>query len=287
MRAMAQNREPLFVDPALMQQAERVCKLRLAKDPENRAVLRSLAEVYRKQGNLTDAAAAYERLFQLDPGDQEAGYVHAVLAGRDWAAPPKGIRAAPFVLVKNFLPAEFHARLLPLFVSLRETFVPVLSMDHSYRPDIRQTLELLDDWEGRKRFQEHLAEHVPAMIPRLHLPRFTIGRYEVQVRAYQDGHFFMVHQDAPPIGDVAGRVLNYVYYFHKQPRPFSGGELLLFDSDIEADTLTRARFTRIVPEDNSLVVFPCNFYHSVVRIECPGGEFADSRFTINGHVHKC
>src|SRR5262249_5246447 len=121
---MASNPDSFFVDSALLQQAERLCQARLQNDPENRAFLRSLAEVQRKLGNLAGAAALYERLFRLDAADQLAGYTAAVLGGRDWPIPPDGLRAAPFVLLKDFLPQDFHDTLLPFVTSIQEKFLP-------------------------------------------------------------------------------------------------------------------------------------------------------------------
>jgi Rps23 Pro-64 3,4-dihydroxylase Tpa1-like proline 4-hydroxylase len=92
--------------------------------------------------------------------------------------------------------------------------------------------------------------------------------------------------DAPRNSPRVNRVINFVYYFHRVPRPYTGGELLLFDSDVEADTYTRARFTRVVTEDNTIIFFPSPYYHSVLPVECPSKDFSDSRFAINGHVFR-
>ena len=283
---MAINNDSVCVDPVLLQQAENVCRLRLQSDPENRNVLRSLAEVYRKLGNLEEAAEVYSRLFRLDPADQDAGYLQAVLSGKEWPEAPPGTRAAPFVLLKGFLAAEFHDALIPFMESVRDQFVPMVGGNKEYQPHHRQALDFPDPWEGKQRFRKCLANVLPQVLPRLYLPPFSVGPIEVCIRAYQDGNFFKVHQDSSASGHYARRIINFVYYFHKQPRPYTGGELLLFDSDVAADTYTLARFTRVVPEDNSLIIFPCNFYHSVVTIRCPSQEFADSRFVINGHVQK-
>ena len=120
---MANNTDPLFVDPVLLQRAEQLCQQRLERDAENRAALRSLAEVHRKLGKLREAAAAYDRLFRLDPQDQEAGYMQAVLGGKEWPTPPRGLRAAPFVLLKDFLPPEFHDALLPFLIAFGDVFL--------------------------------------------------------------------------------------------------------------------------------------------------------------------
>ncbi len=282
---MTNSKDSLITDAALLSQAEKLCKQRVEQAPENRAALRSLAEVYRKMGNLAGAATTYERLFSLDPQDQEAGYMQAVLGGKEWPHAPDGVRAAPFVLLKGFLPREFHDALLPFMMSVQGQMIPMLDGDGAYNPDSRQALEFQGEWDKR-RFRDALAAVLARVIPRLYLPCFPIGQIEVQMRAYQDGHFFRVHRDAAPRSRYANRAINYVYYFHRQPRPFGGGELLLFDSDPEADTFTESGFTRVVPEDNSVVFFPPNFFHSVVPVRCPSKEFADSRFVINGHVRK-
>jgi SM-20-related protein len=277
--------DPVFFNTALLGQAEQVCKQRLQRSPENRAVLRSLAEVCRKLGQLDEAATIYERLFQLDPQDQEAGYMHAVLAGKAWQTAPKGIRAAPFVLLKNFLPPDFHDALLPFFISVREKFVPVVQ-NGQYQPEIRKTVEYRPAWEGRTRFREYLMDVAPHVIERLHIPSFKLDYYTIQIRAYEDGHFFGIHWDAAPNRRSINRVINFVYYFHRLPKPYTGGALLLFDTDTEANAFTKARFTGVVPEDNSMIFFLPNYFHSVVPICCPSREFGDCRFVINGHFHK-
>ena len=104
---MATNNDPLLVDPVLLRQAEQFCKQRLKNDPENRVHLRSLAEVHRKQGNLAAGAAAYEQLFRLDPQDQEAGYLQAVLGGK---------KEMQLTTLKTFSIGPFRFRQVPTYV---------------------------------------------------------------------------------------------------------------------------------------------------------------------------
>jgi Rps23 Pro-64 3,4-dihydroxylase Tpa1-like proline 4-hydroxylase len=284
---MDTNLDPLITDTNLLRQAEQRCTRQLSADPENRAMLRSLAELYRKLANLEEAAALCGRLSRLDPNDQEAAYLHALLSGAPTPITPTGCRPTPFVWIKNFLPRDFHESLIPFAGSVREQFVPSRVGRHAeYKPDVRQTLEFWGKWPELPRFKDYLAEILPNVLPRLHLPAFAIEKYTIRLRAYLDGHFFRIHQDTEPDGPNANRVVNFVYYFHRQPRPYSGGDLLLFDSDVEANTFTRARFTRVIPEDNSIILFPCCFYHSVVPVRCPSQEFTDSRFVVNGHISK-
>ena len=288
---MAEKTDSLFIDPSLLHQAERHCRQRLQNDPQNRTILKSLAEVYRKLGSLDESAAIYAQIAESHHEDQEADYLRAVLQGANLPTAPSGMRASPFALLKDFLSQEFHDSLMPFLISVRERFVPALVSDKKgkgiYLPDYRDTLDFTGEWESKERFMEQFKKILPDMKSRLQVDPFPIESIDVHVRAYQDGHFFKVHNDTGKSGSIfSNRVLSFVYFFHRIPRPYSGGELLLFDSDIETGAFTKSRFTQITPIDNALVVFPSNFHHCVVPICCPSRNFADSRFVINGFLHK-
>jgi Rps23 Pro-64 3,4-dihydroxylase Tpa1-like proline 4-hydroxylase len=281
------NPEPIFVDDALLRQAEQLCKLRLTNDPDNRSLLSSLGKVYRKQGKLDDARAIYERLTRLDPEDRESAYMHAVLAGIDVPAPPPGIHPAPFVLLKNFLPSALHETLVPFVLANQDKLVPAKVGNNEYKPECRESLEIPGKWDAQKAIHEHVREIIPRVLAPLDVAPFEIGKLEVKLRVYLDGHFFRIHMDCPANSeDNANRKVSYVYFFHKLPRAYTGGGLLLFDTDVENNKYTTAGFTRIEPEDNSIVLFSSAYYHSVVPVSCPSKEVANSRFVINGHVSK-
>jgi Rps23 Pro-64 3,4-dihydroxylase Tpa1-like proline 4-hydroxylase len=281
------NLEPLFVDDALLLQGEQLCTLRLAKDPDNRAFLASLGKIYRKQGKLAEATTVYARLTQLDAEDREAAYMHAVLAGTEVPLPPPGIHPAPFVLLKDYLPQSFHETLLPYAISIQDQLSPALVGNDEYRPQTRESLEFRGQCEVKQRFHKFVRGTIPTVLPRLHVGPFEMGILEVKLRAYLDGHFFRIHMDCPPNSEFnANRQVSYVYFFHKRPRGYTGGALLLFDTDTENNTFTTAGFTRIEPEDNSIVLFASAYYHSVVPVSCPSKHYTDSRFVINGHVSK-
>ncbi len=284
------NPEPLLVSDALLQQAEQVCKRRLANDPDSRTLLASLAEIHRKQGKLREAATVYKRLTHVNPEDREAEYMHAILNGTEAPTLPPGIRPSPFVLIKDFLPPAFHETLFPFALSVQEKLVPALVAGELYKPETRESLHLPGEWEVKKRFHQRVRSIIPQVRPRLHVPPFDIGEIEVKVRAYLDGHFFRVHMDCPPQDEkIANRTISYVYFFHKPPKAYTGGDLLLFDSDpdVEHTRFTTAGFTRVVPGDNSIVLFPSAYWHSVIPVRCPSKQYQDSRFVINGHISKC
>jgi SM-20-related protein len=281
------NPEPLLVDANLLRQAEQLCERQLAKNPENRPVLASLAKIYRKQGKLVEATGLYERLSRLDPDDREVAYMHAILAGTDVPPAPAGIHPAPFVLIKDFLPSSFYETLLPFALSVQDKLVPATVGNNEYKPDTRESLDLPGRWEVKQRFHVIVKEIIPKVIARLHVDPFEMVNLEVKLRAYLDGHFFRIHMDCPIDSEQsANRKVSYVYFFHKQPRGYKGGDLLLYDTDIENNKFTTAGFTSVEPQDNSIIIFPSPYYHCVVPVSCPSKEFADSRFVINGHVSK-
>jgi Rps23 Pro-64 3,4-dihydroxylase Tpa1-like proline 4-hydroxylase len=118
------------------------------------------------------------------------------------------------------------------------------------------------------------------------MEEFSISALEAQVTASNDGDFFRSHRDN---GDdkVASRQLTFVYFFHREPRPFEGGELRIHDSRLEnGEYVNTGSYQTIEPRQNQIVLFPCSLQHEITPVECPSRAFADSRFTMNGWLHK-
>jgi hypothetical protein len=106
----------------------------------------------------------------------------------------------------------------------------------------------------------------------------------VDIAAYRDGDRFGAHIDTNErLKSV--RVLSCVYYFSPTPRRFSGGELRLYG----LPTLSKAAapaFVDIVPETDTLVVFPSWMRHEVLPVSVPSGAWMDSRFSLNCWLHR-
>ncbi len=110
----------------------------------------------------------------------------------------------------------------------------------------------------------------------------TPGGLELELVAYGDGGRFLRHIDtaigeAPP--DATPRALSVVYYFHREPRGFTGGALRLYGLS------ERDGFVDIEPQQNSLVAFPSFVAHEVLPVACPSLEWAASRFAVNVWIH--
>lgn len=108
------------------------------------------------------------------------------------------------------------------------------------------------------------------------------ARIELQVTASGDGDFFTMHCD-DGYGESYDRMLTFIYYLHREPRPFTGGTLNVFDSR-KADGRYRpaTSYARVDPRDNRLVMFPADRFHEVARTACPSPAFEDRRITVNG-----
>ena len=108
------------------------------------------------------------------------------------------------------------------------------------------------------------------------------ARIELQVTASGDGDFFTMHCD-DGYGESYDRMLTFIYYLHREPRPFTGGTLNVFDSHkVDGRYRPATSFARIDPRNNRLVMFPADRFHEVARMACPSPAFEDRRITVNG-----
>ena len=124
------------------------------------------------------------------------------------------------------------------------------------------------------------------MLERLGILPFHVAPIEAQITASNHGDFFRKHMDNS-YGVHRRRVLSYVYYFHRTPRRFAGGELLLYPTWHEDGRVVFATKPRtIMPRQNRIVFFPSSALHEIRMVRCPSWELADSRFTVNGWVSR-
>jgi SM-20-related protein len=131
-------------------------------------------------------------------------------------------------------------------------------------------------------FEALLGEIVPVTLQHFGIAQPGEITLEKQLTTHNDGEYYRPHNDNGSPG-TATRVLTYVYYFHREPAKFSGGNLRLYDSRVDAGTWVAAdTFVEIKPENNMLVLFPSRLIHEVLPVQCPSHAFADGRFTING-----
>jgi Rps23 Pro-64 3,4-dihydroxylase Tpa1-like proline 4-hydroxylase len=165
-------------------------------------------------------------------------------------------------VIPNFLGA-LRQKLLDYVLSQEQNFRQATVSRGASRAVIEgvrraRVLESLGSFEGG--FLERL-ERVAPIPP---------GRIESQITASNHGDYFRLHQDGGP-DDT--REITFVYFLHGEPRPFSGGEL-------------KIRTNTMAPQGDTLILFPSCSVHEVLPVEVPSRQFAHSRFTVNGWIHR-
>ena len=127
---------------------------------------------------------------------------------------------------------------------------------------------------------------LPHVLLALRKRPFPVTALEIQLTASNHAEFFRVHTDNND-DEVRSRELTFVYFFHREPRRFAGGELRVFDTVRTDGVPTPAkRFQLVYPLQNQIVFFPSPYLHEILPVICPSREFADSRFTVNGWYRK-
>jgi hypothetical protein len=127
---------------------------------------------------------------------------------------------------------------------------------------------------------------LPQILGKLGMEEFTVAGVEAQVTASNEGDFFHFHSDNAS-ERVASRYLTFVYFFHREPRGFEGGELRVHDARLEnGQYVSEGTYQTIIPQQNQIVFFPCEVLHEITPVKCSSRLFADSRFTLNGWLRR-
>ena len=199
------------------------------------------------------------------------------------AAAPRTIRH-PVVIVDGLLGDAEWSPLLARVLASEAQFQP--SATHDARADYRHSLVLNPPPDLVEPVVRRVRSVTPDVLPELRVQPITVGVVEAQVTASIDGSFFGVHTDADR-QKVPKRYLTYVYYFNRQPKAFSGGELRVYDDVLRNGKLARSEtFQVIEPLHNRLVLFWARTMHEVMPVRMPSGAFGDARFTVNGWVNS-
>ncbi len=133
---------------------------------------------------------------------------------------------------------------------------------------------------------ERIQSYLPRILEQLGHAAFPISQVEAQITASNDGDFFRLHNDNAQ-DPLRMREITFVYFFHREPKAFRGGELRIYDSESHNGGYAAADSHKtIVPEQNQIVFFPSFQMHEVRPIDCPSRAFAESRFTLNGWLHR-
>ena len=200
------------------------------------------------------------------------------------AVPARSI-LPPFVVLRDFLTAETVRELFEFALARERAFAPTRTgrnESRNVRPEVRVSLGLRDLGAFRPMLKDKMQAIAPGLVAKLGMTPVDSPRFETELVAHNDGAFYKRHIDTHTASDRDIRILSAVYYFHAEPKAFTGGALRLYAIGDPAG----ARFVDIEPEHNTLLVFPSWAPHEVMPISCPSRRFADSRFAINCWVYR-
>ena len=192
----------------------------------------------------------------------------------------------PFVQLDDFLSVDELTWLRDLVIAAQSRFVSSWTSDDGVK-DYRQSLVLQAPGEVERLIVSKIRAVMPDVIPKLRMPLFTVGRVECQVTASTDGSYFRPHTDQGKSAIDTTRKLTYVYYFSREPKAFAGGDLRIYDDELQNGKYSSTETFQVVePRNNSIVFFNAAVMHEVTKVQVPSLDFGDSRFTVNGWIHR-
>jgi SM-20-related protein len=205
--------------------------------------------------------------------------------------PRSGLGAKPMLphgQLSDFLGLEEQRRLLDWTLANRDSFRPALLEGRRLEPTLRRAETLRELGPMRPLLERRFIAALPELFKLAGARPFPAPFLELELAAHGDGAHFTAHRDIPtgpdraPLGgDESGtqdRVVSVVYYFHKEPKAFTGGQLRLhrIGSDAEAGD-----YVDLEPRQDSLVAFPSWTSHEVLPVRCESEVFEDYRFAVN------
>jgi len=199
--------------------------------------------------------------------------------------------SANCVVLDEFLAPEEVAELTRFTLEHEASFraSEVVSPSHEegrVNYDHRRSKVLMDLEQHESIMLARIKSVLPQVLEKLGMPEFEIAGVEAQVTASNDGDYFHFHSDNGS-DSVASRHLTFVYFFHREPRQFEGGELRIHDARLEhGEYVSEGSYQTISPQQNQIVFFPCELLHEITPVNCSSQDFADSRFTLNGWLRR-
>jgi Rps23 Pro-64 3,4-dihydroxylase Tpa1-like proline 4-hydroxylase len=237
-------------------------------------------------GVITDPAV----MVQSDTGAEKASTppgVSAAVAAAAAASAAQGhgdLVRHPFVQLDGFLSGAEVAWLMELAFASEGSFIP--SQVSDAKEDYRRSLVLGAPDALKQLFVAKITAAMPQVMPQLRLGRFSLGAIDCQVTASIDGSYFKAHTDAGA-NATHKRQFTYVYYFNREPKGFTGGELRIYDDTIRNGKLAATEsFQTVEPRHNSIVFFQAAVMHEVMPVSVPSKQFRDARFTVNGWIER-
>lgn len=192
-------------------------------------------------------------------------------------------RVPPHVVVRDVMPAAEHAALLAWAVAQGEagSASQLGESQPKLNSRVRDSVALPLAPELDAMLRARAEKMMPALVAGIGIQPFALHSIETSLIAHGDGGRYLRHVDlATGTGRTGSdRLVTAVYYFHAEPKGFTGGALRLHALRRGPDD--RIAHADIEPVQNSLVCFPAWALHEVLPVRVPSGRFSDYRFSVN------
>ncbi|MDJ0642752.1 MAG: 2OG-Fe(II) oxygenase [Erythrobacter sp.] len=185
----------------------------------------------------------------------------------------------------DFLGPKLSGELLAFALANEAGFEPSIVYNREsagVRRESRNSLRFGGDWKPLKRaFRAEIEARIEEVVRGAGAGEFRPDQMEIELVANRDGGHFIRHIDTQTkVADrTTDRIVSAVYYLNREPKAYSGGELIMHALIGEERLL-------IEPKHDRLVVFTSMAPHEVNRTAVPGDAFADARFSINCWLHR-
>ncbi|WP_168204251.1 2OG-Fe(II) oxygenase [Aliikangiella coralliicola] len=283
----------LFDNRDVSEQMVQQIQSRLLASPSDQ-LYQLLLDVYRRTGELARAEELVRRWLEFSPENKLAAYQEKIFTQKmliPGIYKQSEIQPAPFAIFDKFLEVSerkyFWERALGSSNEFKSSGISYGDGERvEYQYQNRNSEVLFLESQEKQNIKSKILKLIDELFERFLIPKKAIKNIEVKLTAYGEGGFFRIHQDGFFKQGNSSRFISWVYYFHASPKPYSGGDLVLFDSNCAKTNhlFSESHYTRYKPMDNQIVFFPSWFYHGVTPVKLLRPGFDSYRFAVMGHI---
>jgi hypothetical protein len=193
---------------------------------------------------------------------------------------------APVIIVDDFIGRAWAEQLVQYAIAHESDFLPSkVAVGHGGIIDESRRVSRVNHDVGpiMPLIEPAIRKAVDEAIPGLGLVNVDSYLLEPELSWCGNGGFFKTHADTLYRDRLANqRVMTVVYYFYKEPKAFTGGQLCLYGLGADATGSPRQE---VAPRFDRAVFFPSWFPHEVLPV-LSSDIFAHGRFAITCWVRR-
>ncbi len=186
------------------------------------------------------------------------------------------IKRYPIFKIENFLSIEENQTLFDYAITNENHF-----QNDEKIPDDKS--KFIKNFPNEEYFISKLKCFASTVSESLWLKLLGMDRIETYLKTYINDSSFSINSASK---NNDNRTLTFIYFFHKNPKSFIGGNLIIYDSIISKDRQPTSTFQEITPINNSLVFFPSLSFTEIIQVRVPSLLFEDGSFMIQGHIRE-